>query len=84
MHPDRFQALMSLKASLAQVHRIGRWKTLRHVVLPQLAPFLAASARSGLALAVLAGCTLVFLGGAIYAYNPSKGFIARRGGDYAT
>ncbi len=34
----------------------------------------------GLALAVLAGCTLVFLGGAIYAYNPSKGFIARRGG----
>jgi ABC-2 type transport system permease protein len=34
----------------------------------------------GVALAVLAGCTLVFLGGAIYAYNPSKGFIARRGG----
>ncbi len=34
----------------------------------------------GLALAVLAGCTLVFLGGAIYAYNPSKGFVARRGG----
>ena len=26
------------------------WKTLRHVTLPQLAPFLAASARSGLAL----------------------------------
>jgi ABC-2 type transport system permease protein len=34
----------------------------------------------GVALAVLAGCTLVFLGGAIYAYNPSNGFIARRGG----
>jgi ABC-2 type transport system permease protein len=33
-----------------------------------------------LSLAVLAGCTLVFLGGAIYAYNPSKGLIARRGG----
>jgi ABC-2 type transport system permease protein len=33
-----------------------------------------------LALAVLVGCTLVFLGGAIYAYNPSKGLIARRGG----
>ncbi len=29
---------------------MGRWKTLRHVVLPQLAPFFAASARSGLAL----------------------------------
>ncbi|MGZ5913769.1 MAG: ABC transporter permease [Hyphomicrobium sp.] len=25
-------------------------------------------------------CTLVFLGGAVYAYNPSKGLIARRGG----
>ena len=32
------------------------------------------------AAAVVAGCTLVFLGGAIYAYNPSKGLIARRGG----
>ncbi len=35
---------------LAQVYRLGRWKTLRHVILPQLAPFFAASARSGLAL----------------------------------
>jgi len=33
-----------------------------------------------LSLAVLAGCILVFLGGAIYAYTPSKGLIARRGG----
>jgi ABC-2 type transport system permease protein len=31
-------------------------------------------------LAVVLGCTVVFLGGAIYAYNPSKGLIARRGG----
>jgi len=31
-------------------------------------------------LVVLVGCTLLFLGGAIYAYNPSKGLIARRGG----
>jgi len=35
---------------LAKVYRLGRWKTLRHVVMPQLAPFMAASARSGLAL----------------------------------
>lgn len=35
---------------MAQVFRIGRWKTLRHVILPELAPFLIASARSGLAL----------------------------------
>jgi len=33
-----------------------------------------------LSLAVLVGCTFAFLGGAIYAYNPSKGLIARRGG----
>ncbi|MGI9413493.1 MAG: ABC transporter permease [Hyphomicrobiales bacterium] len=35
---------------------------------------------NGLAAAVVAGCTAVFLGAAIYAYNPSKGLIARRGG----
>ena len=33
-----------------------------------------------LSLAVVIGCTVVFLGGAVYAYNPSKGLIARRGG----
>jgi ABC-2 type transport system permease protein len=31
-------------------------------------------------LAVVIGCTVVFLGGAIYAYNPSKGLLAWRGG----
>ena len=31
-------------------------------------------------LAVVLGCTAMFLGGAVYAYNPSKGLIARRGG----
>ena len=35
---------------MAQVFRLGRWKTLRHVILPSLAPFLLAAARSGLAL----------------------------------
>lgn len=35
---------------MAAVFRIGRWPRLRHVVLPQLAPYLAAAARSGLAL----------------------------------
>jgi len=33
-----------------------------------------------ISLAVVIGCTLLFLGGAVYAYNPSKGLIARRGG----
>jgi NitT/TauT family transport system permease protein len=44
------RALERQYADVARVYRLGRWKTLRHVVLPQLAPFLAASARSGLAL----------------------------------
>jgi NitT/TauT family transport system permease protein len=35
---------------MAQIYRLGWWKTLRHVIVPQLAPFFAASARSGLAL----------------------------------
>ncbi|MGQ9371410.1 ABC transporter permease [Azospirillum sp. A39] len=35
---------------MACVFRFGRWRTLRHVVLPQLAPFLLAASRSGLSL----------------------------------
>ena len=35
---------------LARIYRLGRWLTLRHVVLPQLAPYLMVAARSGLAL----------------------------------
>ncbi len=35
---------------MAAVYRLGWWKTLRHVTLPQLAPFFAAAARGGLAL----------------------------------
>jgi NitT/TauT family transport system permease protein len=35
---------------MAHVFRVPRWKVLRHVVLPQLAPYLAAAARSGLSL----------------------------------
>ena len=35
---------------MAQVFRMGPWAQLRHVVLPQLAPYLAAAARSGLSL----------------------------------
>jgi NitT/TauT family transport system permease protein len=34
----------------AKVYRLSPWDTLRHVVLPQLSPFFAATARSGLAL----------------------------------
>lgn len=37
-------------SEMAAIYRFGWWKTLRHVTLPQLAPFFAASARGGLAL----------------------------------
>ncbi len=36
--------------NMAQVFNFGRWKTLRHVVLPQLWPYIVAAARSGIAL----------------------------------
>ena len=35
---------------MAYVFRMGSWTRMRHIVLPQLAPYLAASARSGLSL----------------------------------
>jgi NitT/TauT family transport system permease protein len=35
---------------MAQVFRMSPWTRMRHVVLPQLAPYLAAAARSGLSL----------------------------------
>lgn len=37
-------------AEMAHVYKFGWWKTLRHVTIPQLAPFFAGGARSGLAL----------------------------------
>ena len=36
--------------AVARAYRFGWWRTLRHVILPQLAPFLLVAARSGLAL----------------------------------
>jgi NitT/TauT family transport system permease protein len=35
---------------MAQVFAFPRWRTFRHVLLPQLAPYVAAAARSGLSL----------------------------------
>jgi NitT/TauT family transport system permease protein len=37
-------------AEVAAVYRFGSWATLREVILPQLAPYLVAAARNGLAL----------------------------------
>ncbi len=35
---------------MAEIYKFGWWKTLRHVTIPQLAPFFASAARTGLAL----------------------------------
>ncbi|MCC7250354.1 ABC transporter permease [Hyphomicrobium sp.] len=44
------RALSRDLAEMAHMYRFGRWKTLRHVILPQLAPFFLAAARTGLSL----------------------------------
>ncbi len=44
------RALSRDLAEMAVIYKFGWWRTLRHVTLPQLAPFFAASARSGLGL----------------------------------
>ncbi|MEH6719039.1 MAG: ABC transporter permease [Aurantimonas endophytica] len=44
------RALDRQLAEMASVYRFGRMKTLRHVIIPQLQPYLAASSRSGLSL----------------------------------
>ena len=42
------RALDHTLTEMADVFRMSRWQQMRHVVLPQLAPYLAAAARSGL------------------------------------
>lgn len=37
-------------SEMAQMYNFGYWRTLRHVTLPQLAPFFLAAARNGLSL----------------------------------
>jgi NitT/TauT family transport system permease protein len=44
------RALTRDNLEMAQVFRFGPLKTLRHVILPELSPFLIAASRSGLAL----------------------------------
>lgn len=44
------RALDPQYSQLAEIYGFSRWTMMRDVVLPQLAPFLAAAARSGLAL----------------------------------
>jgi NitT/TauT family transport system permease protein len=47
---------------MARVFAMPRWKALRHVVLPQLGPYMAAAARSGLSLVWKIVLVVEFLG----------------------
>jgi NitT/TauT family transport system permease protein len=47
---------------MARVFAMPRWKALRHVVLPQLAPYIAAAGRSGLSLVWKIVLVVEFLG----------------------
>jgi NitT/TauT family transport system permease protein len=47
---------------MAQVFGMSRWKRIRHILLPQLAPFLAVAARNGLAMIWKIVLVVEFLG----------------------
>src|SRR6185503_9906478 len=44
------RALDRSYSDMAASFHVGRWRTLRHVILPQLYPYVFAASRSGLAL----------------------------------
>jgi ABC-2 type transport system permease protein len=60
------------------LHQICAANPFTHAV--ELVRFALYAEINPMALLVVAGCTVAFLWAAIYAYNPSKGLIARRGG----
>ena len=48
--------------AMAQVYRMSRWAKLRHVTLPQMAPFIAGAARNGVAVIWKIVLVVEFLG----------------------
>jgi len=70
--------LWRVKESSVGLYEVCRFNPFTHAV--ELIRFALYGEVNWTSLAVVLGCTVVFLGGAIYAYNPSKGLIARRGG----
>ncbi|MDW4498623.1 ABC transporter permease [Sulfitobacter sp. D35] len=49
-------------SAMAQVFAMSRWRRLRHIVLPQLAPYITAAARSGIAVIWKIVLVVEFLG----------------------
>jgi ABC-2 type transport system permease protein len=56
---------------------VCEWNPFTHAV--ELIRFALYGQFNWLSLAVVAGCTIAFMAGAIYAYDPARGFLARRG-----
>jgi ABC-2 type transport system permease protein len=70
--------LWRIKESSVLLYQICLFNPFTHAV--ELIRFALYGQVDWLSLAVVLGFTILVLGGAIYAYNPSKGLIARRGG----
>ena len=70
--------LWRIRESSPLLYEISRFNPFTHAV--ELIRFALYGQINWLSLAVVIGCTAFFLGAAVFAYNPSKGLIARRGG----
>ena len=70
--------LWRVKESSPLLYEICRLNPFTHAV--ELIRFALYGQVDWTSLAVVLGCTVLFLGAAIFAYNPSKGLIARSGG----
>ncbi len=70
--------LWRVKESSVLLYHVCQLNPFSHAV--ELIRFALYGQVNWISLAVVVGCIVGFLGGAIYAYNPSKGLIARRGG----
>jgi len=70
--------LWRIKESSPLLYEICRLNPFTYVV--ELIRFGFYGQIEWVSLAVVLGCTVLFLGAALYAYNPSKGLIGRRGG----
>ncbi|MFN3868019.1 MAG: ABC transporter permease [Hyphomicrobiaceae bacterium] len=70
--------LWRIRESSPLLYEICRLNPFTHAV--ELIRFALYGQIDWMSLVVVVGCTIAFLGAAVFAYNPSKGLIARRGG----
>lgn len=70
--------LWRMKESSPLLHDLCLWNPFTHAV--ELIRFALYAKPNWEAAAIVIACTAVFMGLAIFAYNPSKGMLARRGG----